>query len=132
MKQLIILSLLILNITNCKMQKQTNTNPQKDIKTAVSYAIKLLETDQHETMLKKFIDPKTVANITKDLGFEVVVKKFKKKKADELLKVLKSVENKTPEYNDDKTEATFKLEEGISHKKTMEFKKFGDLWYIAN
>jgi len=134
MKQLIIFSFIIfIGFSSCKTLQKSKANPQKELKTAINYAIKLLETDKHEIMLKNFIEPdKAEKIIEEEGGFKELAENFKKKKAGELLIVLKHIKDKTPAYNTDKTEASFKLDEGISHKGVIEFKKHEDLWYIGN
>lgn len=134
MKQLIITSLFVMvGFSSCKIHKSTNDNPQKNLQTTITYAIKLLETDKLEIMLSKFTDPETAANLKDNKGgFKELAKKLKEDNRDAaLLEIFKAIKNKIPEYNNDKTKASFKLEKKIDHKKEVKFEKYEGLWYFA-
>ncbi|MBN2756734.1 MAG: hypothetical protein JXR51_06105 [Bacteroidales bacterium] len=133
MKQFIIISIFILSLfTSCKTQKQTTQNPQKELKYAITYAINLLENQNYEMFLSKFIEPDQFGKTIEESKLKEFAEMFKIKKAEQLLNVLKSIKNSEPEYNTDNSEATFNVDKEIASKNKIIFKKLENLWYIAN
>lgn len=116
-------------------QEQTDKkpHPQESLETAVPHAIKLLEDKNYKDLLDGYIPPDDLKAM-KDAGtYELVVKRFGEgSKAKQLMQALKETQSLKPEFNEDKTRATFKSEKEDSLLKTrpMEFIKVDKRWYI--
>jgi len=128
-----VLCCLILLPSTLSAQEEKKPHPQESLKTAIPHAIKLLEDKNYKDLLEGYIPPEELKKM-KDAGaFELVVNRFGEgEKAKRLLQALKEAQSLTPEYNEEKTLATFESDKEDSPLKTkpLSFTKIEKLWYI--
>jgi hypothetical protein len=94
----------------------------------VEKAVKLLEAQKHEEVVRLLIEPKELDRWLESTTMERVVEGFKGRKADDLLLVLKQVRERTPAIDPDGRRATFKLDGAV--RKDVDFARIGDKWYL--
>jgi len=107
-------------------------NPRAQLKTAIPEAIRLLEAREYTTFLKTFVAPDDLKKITKDEPLDELAMFFAEKKAPQLLKALKSIEDAKPMFDDSGTKAMYQLGEEIAKKKTITWVKVDNYWYIRD
>lgn len=108
---------------------------REELETIIPEAIRLLEKKEYETLLKMLVVPKDLEKLLKEEGpLEKFAAEFGKDKAPKVLGVLKSVQEKEPAMNEDKTEASYQLDESVAANShgTLRFVKIGKYWYIEN
>ncbi|GIW92819.1 MAG: hypothetical protein KatS3mg110_0860 [Pirellulaceae bacterium] len=114
--------------------QQGDAHPQAQLDTAISEAIRLLEKKDHVTLLKNFVAPDDLQKIVQNVPIEELAERFGKNHAEHLLKVLKSIQGKKPELDQEKKTATFRIDESLRlpMRDTLVFVQVNGLWYIRN
>ena len=132
-RSLLVASTLILMAGFQLSAQESKADPREELKTAIPHAIKLLEQKEYKTFMEQFVPPKIIETMKGSGMFEQIAQRFGQgEKSKQLLSVLKEVKDIQPEYNADKTEATYKLKEARGNKEKIVFKTEGKLWYINN
>jgi hypothetical protein len=107
-------------------------DPRENIGTLIPHGIKLMEAKKYKEFMEAFVPPADLARMKESGMFDEIAKKFGEgNKATQLLAALKEVNGSVPEYNDDKTEATFKLKTPQGNKKSLDFKQVGTYWVLT-
>lgn len=130
--RLSLVSFLLLSFATAALGKDDLPDPREKLETAVPAAIRLLEAEQYEEFLTKFVSPADLKIITARVPMDEFVKGFGERKAAQLLKVLKAIEDIKPELDAAGTTAKFVFKEEIDGKKSMTFLKVDKYWYIRN
>jgi len=94
----------------------------------VDKAVKLLEAQKHEEVVRLLIEPKELDRWLESTTMARVVEGFQGRKADDLLLVLKQVRERPPTIDQDGRRATFKLDGAV--RKDVDFARIGDKWYL--
>ena len=94
----------------------------------VDKAVKLLEAQKHEDVIRLLIEPKELDRWLQSHKIESVIDGFKGRKADDLLLILRQARDRTPVVDPDGKRATFKLDGAV--RKDVDFAKVGDRWYL--
>lgn len=93
--------------------------------------IKLLENKEYEKFLKRYPLPEEFEKILQEVTFEQLTAAFAGENAEQLLKALKICSTIAPAFNEDKTEARFKVNlEGAGEY--LVFKRVNNIWYVRN
>lgn len=118
-------------------------DPAAALKTQIDEMIKLLEEEKYEALLIRVIPPSVRKEMFDEKGKPSAefIEQFKKDKAEDLLKALSATKGLTPEWNEDKTIATYTFDEKLRKEKKLKSRplKFtradpdaGETWYIMN
>ena len=101
------------------------------LKSSIDEGISMLEAKKYEEFLNRFVHPDDKAKMPE---IKKIAEDFGKGRADDVLAALKKAKEQEPEYNADKTMATFKFDANANLKtnKPLTFKKTNDVWYIVN
>jgi hypothetical protein len=118
--------------TAANLRAEDKPDPRENLDTTIAELTRLLEKKDYETLLRKFVAPRDLEQITTKLPFPDFAKSFGENKAETLLKVLAAVKDKSPTLSDDKAVATFEFKEAINGKRDIKFQKVDKLWYIKN
>ncbi len=112
--------------------EKKKADSREKLETAIPDAIKMLKEKKYAEFLKKFAAPDDLERILKRVAIDEFAKKFGERKAEDLLKMLNAVKDVKPEFNDDKTEATYSVDKKINRRGKITFKKVRKFWYIKN
>lgn len=126
------LSLLLPSLVAAQ-EEEKKAHPQESLETAIPHAIKLMQDKNFKDLLEGYVPPEELKRMKESGAFEEVVEKFREgAKSKQLLQALKETQSLTPEYNDEKTLATFKSDKEDSPLKNrpLKFVKVEKLWYI--
>lgn len=106
---------------------------REKLDTVIPECIKLLEAKEYIKLLEAMVEPDHLNKLKeKEGGMEGFVEQFRKRKAGDLLKVLKEVKGRSPSMEENGTVATYEVNvEGFS-KKAIKFRKHDKYWYIMN
>lgn len=107
-------------------------DPREKLETAIPEAIKLLEKEEFETFLEKFVPPDDLKKITAKTPLSEMAKGFGERKALRLLKILKAANGNKPTIDADGKTAVYELKEPVEGKMDISFIKVGKLWYLKN
>ena len=108
-------------------------NPRQKLETAIPHAIELMEQKKFKDFMEQFVPPKHIEMMKATGMFATIVEKFGEgDKAQRLLNVLKEIKDTPPNYNAEKTIATYKLKEAVGNKDKIVFAKLDGYWYIEN
>lgn len=110
----------------------TQPDPRLKIATAIEDGIRLLEANEHKQFIETYAHPDDLKKILDDKSIDELVKQFKGRNADQLLKVLQLIRRKMPKTSEDGEKAVFKLDGDVLPSKEIRFEKSGGLWYIRN
>lgn len=113
-------------------EETKKADPREKLETAVPEAIRLLEKKEYIELLKKFVSPDELKEITKQTKIEDFAKEFGKDKAEQLLKALKATKDVKPKLDDDMKIAVFEFKEEVDGRDSIKFKKVDKYWYIKN
>ena len=106
------------------------------LKATITEAIEMLEREDYETFLKRYPDPQDMRKIIKrpvyGNSLDSVKAMFADRKAAILLRALKKIQGQEPLYNEDKSEATFLLDERIFMHGSIAFRRIDNIWYIRD
>lgn len=108
-------------------------HPQESIDTAIPHAIKLLEEQKYKEMIDSYVPPEELKKMKAAGFYEVVVSKFGEgEKVNQMIQALKEANEMKPEFNADKTVATYTSDKEDSplKNKPMKFVKVDKRWYI--
>lgn len=119
-------------VLHSPLHAEDKPDPRENLDTTIAEMTRLLEKKDYETLLRKFVAPRDLEQITTKLPFPDFAKSFGENKTATLLKVLAAVKETTPTLSDDKSLATFKLKEEIDGKRDIKFQKVDKFWYIKN
>jgi hypothetical protein len=111
---------------------QGKADPREKLETAIPEAIRLLEAKEHETLLKSFVPPDELKQLTNGMSLEEFAKRFGKSHAPTLLQILQAVKDKKPTLDPDGKKATFKHGIKDAPKDSITFVKIDNFWYIQN
>ena len=119
-------------LVSAEDKKDDKPDPREKLETAIPEAIRLLEKKEHVELLKKFVSPEELKNITKSQTIEELAEGFGGKKAEEVLQALKQLKDVKPKLSDDDKKAVYTLKEAVGSKETITFIKVEKYWYIKN
>ena len=94
----------------------------------IDKAIKLLEAQKHEELIRLLIEPKELDRWLESHSMQSVIDGFKGRKAEDLLLILRQARDRTPVIDQDGKRATFKLDGAV--RKDVDFARVGDKWYL--
>lgn len=109
-------------------------DPQEKLGTAIDEGIRLLEAKDHLEFVKKFAHPDDLKDILKEEGVtvETIAEKFGESGAKSLLAALKVAKATAPMMNEDKTKATWKIEEADVEVRSVVLELKEKKWYVRN
>ncbi|MEO1614539.1 MAG: hypothetical protein AAFV88_01735 [Planctomycetota bacterium] len=105
---------------------------RESLEKLIPEGIRLLTKKEFVPFVKAYVPPEELKKILKRMSLEEFAEKFGKSKAGRLLDVLKEIKDATPEMNDEKTKAVYKLKSSIGGKQSITFQKIEKYWYIEN
>ncbi|MFO0814319.1 MAG: hypothetical protein U0796_13925 [Gemmatales bacterium] len=105
---------------------------REKLETAIPEGIRMLEAKEYVPFIKAMVEPDQLAKLTENGTVEEFAERFAKRKAADLLKVLKDIKGRTPSMEENGTVASYEVNvEGFS-KKAIKFRKVDKYWYIVN
>lgn len=109
-------------------------DPQEKLGSAIDEGIRLLEAKENLEFVKKFAHPDDLKEILKEEGVTVesIAEKFGEKGAKSLLAALKYAKTTPPTMNEDKSKATWKIDQVNFEVDSVVMEKKGDKWYVRN
>jgi hypothetical protein len=116
----------------CWAQKDDEANPREKLSTAIPYAIKLMEKKEFETVLEQFVPPDELKKITEKKPMADFAKEFGQHHSPRLLKVLKTIKDAEPTYDETGKIAVYQLKAPDEGNKDIKFIKIDKFWYIKN
>jgi hypothetical protein len=119
-------------LTSDLLAQGGTANPQAKIETSIIDCISLLENKEYQTVITRYADPEDLKAMLKDKSMDELVAKFAEKKAERMLKALKTAKEKEIEYEENGTIGVIKLGEVESGPDHFTFKNLDGLWYIAD
>jgi hypothetical protein len=114
--------------TSRPVSQEKPENLEQDI----AEAIRLLEAKDYKGLLKRYVEPELLKNITERLTLEKFAEKFAGDKADKLLNALKATKDLTPQMDHETNIATYTFKQPVDGTSQIRFRKIGKLWYIKN
>lgn len=121
------------SLLNAQEENDKKPHPQASLETAVPHAIKLLEEKKYKDMIDSFVPPDELKKMKEVGAYETVIKRFGEgERVKQMLQALKEVKELEPEFNEDKSRATFKSDKADSplNSRPMRFIKVEKRWYI--
>jgi hypothetical protein len=106
---------------------------REKLETVIPECIKLLEAKEYVKLLEAMVQPSELNKLKdREGGMEAFAEQFRKKKAGDLLKVLKDIKGRSPSMDENGSVAAYEVNvEGFS-KKAIKFRKVDKFWYIIN
>lgn len=106
---------------------------EKSLRRSIDEAITLLKQKKYQAFLLRFVAPDKIDDLRDEEGsLDTFTKDFARRKAKTLLGVLKGIRSKKPTYNEDRTEATFRVKPNKTGKDTIVWQLIDGTWYITN
>ncbi|RCS44597.1 hypothetical protein DTL42_16865 [Bremerella cremea] len=130
--RLSLVSFLLLAFAAVAWGEDAAADPRETLATAIPEGIRLLEAEQYEEFLTKFVSPADLKMITARKSMDEFVNSFNERKAARVLKALKAIEGTKPKLDAAGTKANFVFKQEIDGKKSLTFVKVDKYWYLSN
>ena len=105
---------------------------REKLETVIPEGIRMLEAKEYVPFIKAMVEPEQLGKLTENGPVDEFAERFAKRKAADLLKVLKDIKGRTPSMEENGTVASYEVNvEGFS-KKAIKFRKIDKYWYIMN
>jgi hypothetical protein len=117
------------------LMAEDKPDPRATVESALDHCIALMEKKEHVKLIKECYSPTELEKQLRGMTVEELVKHASmnpefEAQSKEQIEVWKECKTKTPEYNDDKTEAKYLIKKPDGTER-LTFVKEGNLWYIS-
>ncbi len=108
------------------------TNPRTQPESAIKEGIRLLEAKKFAEFAKTFVRPSELEELLAKQPLEELVVEFEKRRAADLLAVLRAASAMKPTLNEERTRAVYTFEKPVGGERRLQLEKIGEFWYLRD
>ena len=108
------------------------SDPRTQPDSAIKEAIRLLEAKKYAEFIRTFARPSELEELLARQSLEAVSADFEKRKAADVLAMLRAAATMKPALNEDRTRAEYAFEKPVGGERRLQLEKIGQFWYLRD
>ena len=109
-----------------------SSSPRTQPDSAIKEGIRLLEAKKYAEFLETFVRPSELAELLDKRSLAETADEFGKRRAADLLAVLRAASALKPALNEGGTRAEYVFEKPIGRERRLQLQKIGEFWYFRD